>query len=343
MADVVVSSTPSGESGLGFGDLFGSTLSLFKSKLGIFLGLAFVGAGVVFLSEFIPVLLMSRRISNFYTLMWILYGIYLARVLINYVLYGTTMNQSFAAYSNSARSLMESVLGTVSLTLRSIMLTLRIFWYCRIWLVVVILLGYVVVVTLLSAGTGLAYTGDYFVKSFGSVVSVQTNPGVNLVDVVLAQSGSGFLDVKEYETVIAVNNDYSFRAMMLTWVNMSLSALGLAIIIIFLIRAVYAVMAYPLLMADPSLTSRQALQQSIAITKGHWLLIVGNEILLFIVTFVVLLVVALIANFLGVAGSVLNLLAASIIGTFDMIFLMVFAQELKKNLPASASMEVKQP
>jgi hypothetical protein len=119
--------------------------------------------------------------------------------------------------------------------------------------------------------------------------------------------------------------------------NFVLGAVGLISILVASIRAIRTTMAFPLLMADPEISAKEALDESLRITKGKWWLVYC-----FLTVFPVLIgLVPLVINVLGAVTGVaiintVAVIASAIFGILSYSLTVTFFQVLANSLGDSS-------
>lgn len=304
----------------GFIFLVKQSFGVFIKKIWVFLGLALLNIVIlaVLYLVLLPVLMSSMMNMGMWALLAtpLIFG--LLQAFLMYLFYGTIANQAFNAYNGISVTLMESLSGIFKITGRAINLGFKIFIYSGIWLVIVFLILSAVSTTVLS-GMG----GNY--GALDTAYAADSN--------LIAQSG---LIGTTYEpTRMGGEAPGGFRNLILTISQFVFGLGGLLVIIIAMVRFVRTSMAFPILMGNPEASAKEALDESIRLTKGKWWLVVCFG---FVFTFLLALIPVLVqinAVLMGSQSGIINIVILIVSLLFGLLsfplvtaFYQVFAIEL---------------
>ncbi len=292
----------------GFIYILKATFKTFFKKFWVFLGVALLNillvGGAMFAMVPLMFMLMMSGDSTFVMIIPLLVPVLLG--LVSFFFYGTIANQAHSAYNDLNIKARQSFGRTVRLTGKAIVLALRIFVYSGLWLIIVLMLIFAVMNTFFS-GMGSAVMGNLTAIAEDNEIIAQVQPLMELVTpaetvsqaevvtpletdvpaVSMEDSSVGFLSGEDQSSITeqpigilgatsltSKNAADSINVMFLLIANFAIGVAVFIIVIIAMIRMIYASMAFPILMASPEHSAQEVLDRSREITKKKWWLIV---------------------------------------------------------------------
>jgi hypothetical protein len=223
-------------------------LSLLKSKIWVFLILAIAYAALmagmqILIVPFILIAILQFGFAGIVVPILLL-GI---SAYISYLFFGTIANQASAAYNDQIVKVRQSFLSTAKKTGKVFMLALRILFYSRIWLLILVPIVFTAVMIIVGG------------VNIGEIQNIGTK--------ILGGSPA------EIFSVLGARGMQSNLIIMIT--VLALGIFSLIVTVISANRTVQASLSFSKLMSGEFISSKDALEYSTTYAKGKWWLIVS--------------------------------------------------------------------